>query len=265
MPFGQIVLGPPGSGKTTYCDGMQQMCKALHRKQIVVNLDPANEMDNLPYETNVDIRNLICLESAMEDHKLGPNGALVFCMEYLLVNFDWLERELSNNNSDAYVLFDCPGQVELYCHYDVMKQLVVKLEKAGYRLTCVHLVDSTLCTDGYKYISALLVSLTGQILMELPHVNVLTKMDLLRKHQDDLDFQLEYYIETQDLHQLMLLLERRRPNDKALASLNAAICELVEDFNLVTFRPLDIHDKESVLKLLKEIDNANGRIFFDGS
>jgi predicted PilT family ATPase len=23
MPFGQLVVGPPGSGKTTYCNGMQ--------------------------------------------------------------------------------------------------------------------------------------------------------------------------------------------------------------------------------------------------
>ena len=30
--FGQLVIGPPGSGKTTYCNGMQQYLLSLGRK-----------------------------------------------------------------------------------------------------------------------------------------------------------------------------------------------------------------------------------------
>ncbi len=36
------VLGPPGSGKTTFCNGMSQFLGAVGRKASVVNLDPAN-------------------------------------------------------------------------------------------------------------------------------------------------------------------------------------------------------------------------------
>lgn len=32
MPFGQLVIGPPGSGKTTYCNGVSQYLRALGRK-----------------------------------------------------------------------------------------------------------------------------------------------------------------------------------------------------------------------------------------
>uniref|UniRef100_A0A8C0LEA6 GPN-loop GTPase 2 n=1 Tax=Canis lupus dingo TaxID=286419 RepID=A0A8C0LEA6_CANLU len=46
--FGQAVIGPPGSGKTTYCLGMSEFLRALGRRVAVVNLDPANE--GLPYE-----------------------------------------------------------------------------------------------------------------------------------------------------------------------------------------------------------------------
>lgn len=46
----------------------------------------------------------------MEDDSLrfGPNGGLVFCMEYFANNFDWLENCLGHVEDD-YILFDCPG------------------------------------------------------------------------------------------------------------------------------------------------------------
>jgi ABC-type multidrug transport system permease subunit len=46
----------------------------------------------------------------MEEFDLGPNGGLVYCMEYLLIHFSWLEERLKALGSQ-YILFDCPGQV----------------------------------------------------------------------------------------------------------------------------------------------------------
>ena len=92
MPFGQIVIGPPGSGKTTYCHGLQQYCQATRRKVAIINLDPAN--DNLPYEAAVDISDLVHLEAVMDELKLGPNGGLVYCIDFLEKNMDWLKEKL---------------------------------------------------------------------------------------------------------------------------------------------------------------------------
>lgn len=49
----------------------------------VVNLDPA--ADRFDYNPTIDIRELIHIDDAMEDELLhcGPNGGLVFCMEYV--------------------------------------------------------------------------------------------------------------------------------------------------------------------------------------
>jgi len=72
MPFGQVIVGPPGSGKTTYCNGMCQYLTAAGRKVAIVNLDPANDV--LPYKADIDIAELVCLGAVMEELKLGPNG-----------------------------------------------------------------------------------------------------------------------------------------------------------------------------------------------
>ncbi|PFH37027.1 putative ATP binding protein [Besnoitia besnoiti] len=256
MWFGQLVIGPPGSGKSTYCNGMQQMLRALHRPHIVVNLDPAN--DFLPYDCAINLRDLVDHREVMERCRLGPNGALIHCLEYLLVNLDWLVEELKKFK-DHYVLFDCPGQVEVYTHNDSMREIVTRLQKhLDARLTAVHLVDSTLCTDGYKYISALLVSLSGQLLLELPHVNVLTKIDLLKHHRHQLAFRLEYFAEVQDLSELLVAMEDAQPMTARMREHTALLCELIEDYNLVSFKLLDIQEKHSVLNLLKAIDVANG-------
>ena len=43
----------------------------------------------------------------MEELGLGPNGSLMYCMEYLLENIDWLEDELDKFDDDEYLILDC--------------------------------------------------------------------------------------------------------------------------------------------------------------
>lgn len=62
---------------------------------------------------------------------MGPNGALVYCMEYLMENQKWLEEQLSNVGQDDYVLFDCPGQIELFTHLNVFNDLIKLLKNYG--------------------------------------------------------------------------------------------------------------------------------------
>lgn len=50
------------------------------------------------------------------------------------------------------------------------------------QLTAVHLVDVHLCSDPGKYVSALLLSLSTMLHLELPHVNVLSKIDLIENY-----------------------------------------------------------------------------------
>lgn len=134
LRFGQVVIGPPGSGKTTYCQGMQEFLTHLGRKVVVVNMDPANE--GIPYSCAVDISELVTLDDVMGGLKLGPNGGLLYCMEYVEANLDWLEEKLKQY-SDCYFLFDCPGQVELYTHQNSVKNIFSQLAKWNFRVSFI--------------------------------------------------------------------------------------------------------------------------------
>jgi GTPase SAR1 family protein len=41
--YGQLVVGPPACGKTTYCNGLAQFMRQMGRTVAIVNLDFANE------------------------------------------------------------------------------------------------------------------------------------------------------------------------------------------------------------------------------
>ena len=44
---------------------------------------------------------------------------------YFAKNFEWLIEQLEEDEDDDYLIFDCPGQIELYTHLPVMRQLVI--------------------------------------------------------------------------------------------------------------------------------------------
>lgn len=83
--------------------------------------------------------------------KLGPNGGLVFCVEYLSQNMEWLEDELSQFDEDGYFIFDSPGirfflitlftgQIELFTHFSFFGDITKRLVDFGFHLISVYLV-----------------------------------------------------------------------------------------------------------------------------
>lgn len=338
MPFAQLVIGPPGSGKTTYCFGQYQFLSLLSRPCSVVNLDPAN--DRLPYPCAVDINRLISVRDVMAELSLGPNAAMLYCIEYLEKNLDWLIQELNRVIDDQrqgktgqvaghgdqetsigpvsagfeYLIFDLPGQVELSTNHPALKRILEALEKQlGLRFVAVHLTDATHITDASRYVSILILALRAMLTLELPHVNVLSKVDLLgqpyisrskrsldrydpnsdEEHaveveqgmgdsdqrsssregmglQSELAFNLDFYTQVQDLSYLRDLLSQpsgpgsARRNEK-YGKLNEAICELVEDFGLVSFETLAVEDRRSMFRLLQVLDKAVGYIYVSSS
>ncbi|EGG22743.1 GPN-loop GTPase 3 [Cavenderia fasciculata] len=244
----QLVMGPAGSGKSTYCDAMRKYCEEIKRVVHVVNLDPAAEV--FEYPVSVDIKNLITVDEVMEELEYGPNGGLVYAMEYLIENMDWFTDEIGDYDED-YLIIDCPGQIELYSHIPVMRTLVETLKQNGYNVCAVFLVDSQFILDSCKFISGSLMCLSAMIRLEVPHINVLTKVDIIKRSQQIKDIESFLEMEVPDIVERLDSETHNRYH-----KLNRAIGKLLEDYSLVSFLPLDITDQESLNVLLQHIDNS---------
>ena len=233
-----------------------------------------------PYECAVSIEELITLEEAQREFNLGPNGAMVYCIEYVSKNLDWLKERVTPLVAEGkYVLFDLPGQVELFNMHDALREVVAAITGPEWnlRLCTVHLIDSHLCADPTKYIAALMLSLSSMLHLETPHVNVLSKVDLMDKY-GELDFNLEYYADVMNLEYLAdrildgnqdVIAAAPSPGQtmmrKRYGKLTKGLCELVEDFGLVNFTTLSIEDKTSVERVVQLTDKSIGYFNAGGS
>ncbi|KAI9660197.1 MAG: hypothetical protein M1831_003504 [Alyxoria varia] len=271
MSFAQLVIGPPGSGKSTYCDGMQQFLTGIERPNAVVNLDPAN--DRTSYPAALDVRDLVSLDEIMEAEELGPNGGILYALEELEGNIEWLEEGLQGLGGSY------PDSIRT-------------------RLVVIHLVDSYSLTLPTNYISSLLLSLRSMLQMDLPHLNVLTKIDNLASFSP-LPLPLAFYTEAHSLDYLLPFLDAEQrgkeiaptnpgpdpsspaatstvdesrdhmqnppsdtqPQNNKFTALNSAILDLIEDFSLVGFETLCVEDRTSMSQLLRTIDRASGYVF----
>lgn len=167
--------------QSTFCAALIQHLQTIRRQCFYINLDPAAE--EFTYAPNLDIKDLVSLEDVMDEMGLGPNGGLVWCFDYLLQNLDFLDAAIDDIPEDSMIIIDMPGQIELYTHIPLVPRLVSHLTAAGaldVRLCAAYLLESTFIVDRPKFFAGTLSAMSAMLLLEVPHINILSKMDLVK-------------------------------------------------------------------------------------
>ena len=263
--FGQLIIGAPGSGKTTYIKTMKDFYSKCGRKTLSINLDPANDNKNAIFD--IDIRQLINLEDVQKNLKLGPNGSFLYCINFLNENISWLEKQINQEKySDYfYYLIDTPGQIEIFTVSPEFKNIcdyLVNQKKLNIKLCCVNLIECINMCDMPKYLFSIFSVLNSMINLALPQVNFISKCDLIKQLKATHQFELpmEFYKNPNDETQLKYYFEDLKMNEK-FKSLNEKIAEFISDYALVSFSLLDLTNVRHLNRASYLIDKSNGYIY----
>jgi GTPase SAR1 family protein len=172
--FGTFLLGTAGSGKSTLVSVLQQWLASNELDVATFNLDPG--VRTLPYGPDIDIRDYISLDAVMNEYGLGPNGGLLVSVDLIANELDALQEELEDLAPEV-VLFDTPGQIELFAYRTVGPLVFSSL--GGEKNVITYLYDAYLTRDPAGFISLAFLGTSINFRFQLPMVSVLAKADLL--------------------------------------------------------------------------------------
>lgn len=169
-----FVIGTAGSGKSLLTAAFKEWLRMSKQDVSVVNLDPGALI--LPYSPDVDVRNYVDIEKIMEEHCLGPNGALVMAADLIADETEKLSHEIEELQSDI-VLVDTSGQMELFAFRASGPYIANELTKEPKAI--VYLFDSVFSINPLNYVSNMYLSAAVYNRFLLPQLHVLSKTDLL--------------------------------------------------------------------------------------
>jgi len=176
-----FIIGTAGSGKSLLSANLFDYYTKNGNFVGVLNLDPG--VENLPYTCDVDVRDYVDLVSIMRQYDLGPNGAMIMASDLIASKIDDLQRDVDNVNPD-YLIVDTPGQIELFAYRTsgpfFVQNFTVE-QKAG-----IFLHDGSLVTTPTNFVSMALLASSIKLRLNLPFINVLTKIDLIEDRIRDI-------------------------------------------------------------------------------
>ncbi len=169
-----FVVGPAGSGKSTFTAAFREWMIKNEYDAIVVNLDPG--ADILPYTPDIDVRDIVSIGEIMEEYALGPNGAQILAADLIANHVEEIKNDISEYSTN-YVIYDTAGQLELFAFRAASKFIVDYL--GGDRSIIGFLFDPSLSKTPSGFISLLLLSSTVHFRFYKPYMNILSKIDIL--------------------------------------------------------------------------------------
>ena len=222
-PVCVIVVGMAGSGKTTLMAQLQRSLQPPAKEQDVemkpanlkddndnndnnqdqqqdsiktgycVNLDPATLL--VPFGASIDIRDTVDYKQVMQQHQLGPNGAIMTSLNLFCTKFDQvmhiLERRAAAADPLDYILVDTPGQIEAFT-WSASGSIMSEALASSFPTVLAFVVDTARCASSPNtFMSNMLYACSMLYRTKLPLVIVFNKIDVV-PHEFCLEWMRDY-------------------------------------------------------------------------
>ena len=172
-----VVLGMAGSGKTTFVEKLEEEIANKDKESYIINLDPA-VMDTL-YEPNLDIRDTVKYKEVMTANNLGPNGAILTCLNLFSTNIDKVISILEPKKDLDFIVIDTPGQLEVFS-WSASGKLISDSFSLLYPSILIYIIDMPRCNNPNTFSSNMLYALSIMYKMKLPLLIAFNKSDLVK-------------------------------------------------------------------------------------
>jgi hypothetical protein len=172
-----IVLGMAGSGKTTFVQKLEEEIANKDQESYIINLDPA-VMDTL-YEPNLDIRDTVKYKEVMVSNNLGPNGAILTCLNLFSTNIDKVISILENKTDLDFIVTDTPGQLEVFS-WSASGKLISDSFSLLFPSILIYIIDMPRCSNPNTFSSNMLYALSIMYKMKLPLLIAFNKVDIAK-------------------------------------------------------------------------------------
>jgi GTPase SAR1 family protein len=167
---------------------MQRINSHLHAQKeppYVINLDPA--VRNVPFESNIDIRDSVNYKEVMKSYNLGPNGGILTSLNLFATKIDQIlnllekrttpDPEKPNVKPIKNILVDTPGQIEVFV-WSASGAILLDSLASTFPTVIAYIIDTPRTASTSTFMSNMLYACSILYKTKLPMILVFNKTDV---------------------------------------------------------------------------------------
>ena len=153
-----------------------------------MNLDPA--VLNVPFESNIDIRDSINYKEVMKQYNLGPNGGILTSLNLFATKIDQVlgllekrtaapteEEKERGKKRVSKVLVDTPGQIEVFV-WSASGDILLGSLASSFPTVIAYVIDTPRTSSTSTFMSNMLYACSILYKTKLPMILVFNKTDV---------------------------------------------------------------------------------------
>lgn len=151
----------------------------------MINLDPA--VLNVPFDSNIDIRDSVNYKEVMKQYNLGPNGGILTSLNLFATKVDQIlgllekrtqpDPENPNRKPINNILVDTPGQIEVFV-WSASGTILLESIASSFPTVIAYIIDTPRTSSTSTFMSNMLYACSILYKTKLPMILVFNKTDV---------------------------------------------------------------------------------------